>query len=226
VICSGMRSSAGCQTRPTRARKCYSQEAFAGPGSCCVPAGITGTSFSMNEMHERIRQLPQPGAGQGAAVCRRAWRCGADARFAWGCRRRSVQLTMVDLRWQMYSTAWQHRGGIPQGAFQEFRQRRDSARHGSGSPGEDEDAGPHYRGVRYRESCPRIADCRSIPARSEGAGRVEDTVNLLAHADGDRRLRADLLSMAARSVCTEAGIPLLAASSVKKALDLHVERPC
>src|ERR1043165_7707527 len=54
----------------------------------------------------------------------------------------------------------------------------------------------------------------------EGAGRVEDTVNLLAHAG--RKIVdcvADLLSWPRERVCTEAGIPLLAASSLKKALD-------
>jgi len=54
----------------------------------------------------------------------------------------------------------------------------------------------------------------------EGAGRVEDTVNLLAHAG--RKIVdcvAALLSWPRERVCSEAGIPLLAASSVKKALD-------
>jgi hypothetical protein len=55
----------------------------------------------------------------------------------------------------------------------------------------------------------------------EGAGRVEDTINLLAHAA--RKLvacAAALLDWDQERVCTEAGIPLLLESSVKKALDL------
>src|SRR5213075_1751973 len=54
----------------------------------------------------------------------------------------------------------------------------------------------------------------------EGAGRVEDTVNLLAHAG--RKIVdcvAALLSWPQERVCKEAGIPLLAQSSVKRALD-------
>jgi hypothetical protein len=55
----------------------------------------------------------------------------------------------------------------------------------------------------------------------EGAGRVEDTLNLLAHAA--RKVvdcAADLLHWTPERVCREAGAPLLLESSVKKALDL------
>jgi hypothetical protein len=55
----------------------------------------------------------------------------------------------------------------------------------------------------------------------EGAGRVEDTFNLLGHAA--RKVVAyvaRLLGWPEEKVCQEAGIPLLRESSVKKALDV------
>ncbi len=55
----------------------------------------------------------------------------------------------------------------------------------------------------------------------EGAGRVEDTVNVLAHAARDVvRCAAGLLGWPYEKVCRQAGIPLLIASSIKRALDI------
>jgi hypothetical protein len=60
----------------------------------------------------------------------------------------------------------------------------------------------------------------------EGAGRVEDTINLLAHAA--RKVvacAATLLGWPEERVCRQAGIPLLLESSVKKALDREWSDP-
>jgi hypothetical protein len=60
----------------------------------------------------------------------------------------------------------------------------------------------------------------------EGAGRVEDTLNLLAHAA--RKVvdcAADLLHWTPGRVCREAGASLLLESSMKKALDLDWSDP-
>jgi hypothetical protein len=55
----------------------------------------------------------------------------------------------------------------------------------------------------------------------EGAGRVEDTFNLLAHAARNVvRCAADLLGWTDEQVCRAAGIPLLVESSIKRALDI------
>jgi len=60
----------------------------------------------------------------------------------------------------------------------------------------------------------------------EGAGRVEDTINLLAHAGRNIvACVAGLLEWPKERVCREAGIPLLLESSVKKALDLDWSDP-
>jgi hypothetical protein len=55
----------------------------------------------------------------------------------------------------------------------------------------------------------------------EGAGRVEDTINLLAHA-GRKVIdcAAKILDWSAEDVCREAGTPLLGSSSAKAALDM------
>ena len=132
----------------------------------------------------------------------------------------AVQLTMVDLRWQMVLDCLGNtEEAFSQGAFQEFRQRL--IRH-------DMDRVLLEKTIALARTT-HAFDHRKLPkdlriaidsSPLEGAGRVEDTVNLLAHAG--RKIVgcvAELLSWPRERVCTEAGIPLLAASSVKKALD-------
>jgi len=132
----------------------------------------------------------------------------------------AVQLTMVDLRWQMVLDCLGNtEEAFSQGALQEFRQRL--IRH-------DMDRALLEKTIALARTT-QAFDYRKLPkdlrlaidsSPLEGAGRVEDTVNLLAHAG--RKIVdcvADLLSWPRERVCTEAGIPLLAASSVKKALD-------
>jgi hypothetical protein len=59
----------------------------------------------------------------------------------------------------------------------------------------------------------------------EGAGRVEDTLNLLGHAGRDiARCVATLLGVPFEEVCLQAGTPLLL-GSVKKGLDLDWTKP-
>lgn len=59
----------------------------------------------------------------------------------------------------------------------------------------------------------------------EGAGRVEDTLNLLGHAGRDiARCVATLLEIPFEEVCEQAGTPLLL-SSVKQGLDLDWTKP-
>jgi Transposase DDE domain/Transposase domain (DUF772) len=132
----------------------------------------------------------------------------------------AVQLTMVDLRWQMVLDCLGNtEEAFSQGVLQEFRQRL--IRH-------DMDRVLLEKTIALARTS-QAFDYRKLPkdlriaidsSPLEGAGRVEDTVNLLAHAG--RKIVdcvADLLSWPRERVCTEAGIPLLAASSVKKALD-------
>jgi hypothetical protein len=60
----------------------------------------------------------------------------------------------------------------------------------------------------------------------EGAGRVEDTINLLAHAARKViRAAATVLNRKAEEIARAAGAPMLAESSIKKALDLEWSDP-
>ena len=132
----------------------------------------------------------------------------------------TIELTIVDLRWQMVlDRLGSTEPPFSQGAFQAFRERMIR----------------HDMDLRLMEKTITLArttgafDFKKLPktlrvaldsSPLEGAGRVEDTVNLLAHAG--RKIVdcvAGLLDWPAERVCKEAGIPLLAESSVKKALD-------
>jgi hypothetical protein len=132
-----------------------------------------------------------------------------------------VELTVVDLRVQM---VLDHLGkeepAFSQGAFCDFRHRM--IRH-------DLDRRVLERTAEVARRTGEF-DPRKLPATLrvaidsaplEGAGRVEDTFNLLAHAA--RKVVscvAGLTGWPEEKVCQHAGIPLLLESSVKKALDL------
>lgn len=132
----------------------------------------------------------------------------------------AVDATVVDLRWQMVldqlgATA----PAFSQGALFDFRERLIA----------------HDMDRRMLERTAEIARCskgfdaRRIPktlrialdsSPLQGAGRVEDTLNLIGHAA--RKVvecAAALLESKYEDVCREAAIPLLLESSVKKALD-------
>ena len=132
----------------------------------------------------------------------------------------AVELTVVDLRWQMVLDRLGSTEPVfSQGAFQEFRQRM--IRH-------DMDRRLMEKTILLARTTGAF-DFKKLPktlrvaldsSPLEGAGRVEDTVNLLAHAG--RKIVdcvAELLGWSSERVCKEAGIPLLAQSSVKRALD-------
>jgi hypothetical protein len=132
----------------------------------------------------------------------------------------AVELTVVDLRWQMVLDRLGSTEPVfSQGAFQEFRDRM--IRH-------DMDRRVMEKTIALARATGAF-DFRKLPKGLqvavdsmplEGAGRVEDTVNLLAHAG--RKIVdcvAALLEWPRERVCKEAGIPLLAETSVKKALD-------
>lgn len=132
-----------------------------------------------------------------------------------------VKLTALDLSMKMVLDHLDKKGAaFSQGAFADFRQRLVRF---------DMDR-------RFLERTVEIArrtkefDWRKLPktlrvgidsAPLEGSGRVEDTFNLLGHAARKVvRCAAQLLGWKEQRVCTEAGIPLLLASSIKAALDI------
>jgi len=132
----------------------------------------------------------------------------------------AVELTVVDLRWQMVLDRLGSTEPVfSQGAFQEFRQRMiryDMDRRLM----EKTILLARTTGAFDFKKLPKTLRVALDSSPLEGAGRVEDTVNLLAHAG--RKIVdcvAELLGWSSERVCKEAGIPLLAQSSVKRALD-------
>lgn len=132
----------------------------------------------------------------------------------------AVELSVLDLRWQMVlNLLGSTEPAFSQGALFEFRERLIA---------NDMDR-------RLLERTAEIArksggfDDRKLPktlrvavdsSPLEGAGRVEDTLNLIGHAA--RKVvvcAAELLDRDFADVCKSAGIPLLLETSVKKALD-------
>jgi hypothetical protein len=138
----------------------------------------------------------------------------------------TIDLTVVDLRWQMVLD----RLGTTEPAFSQsvlwaFRQRM--IQH-------DMDRVLLERTVEIARRSGDF-DAKKLPkslrvaidsAPLEGAGRVEDTFNLLGHAARDiAACVAAILDWDVERVCREAAIPVLLESSVKKALDVEWSDP-
>ena len=132
-----------------------------------------------------------------------------------------VELTVVDLRVQMVlGCLGAEAPAFSQGALQEFRERLIAA---------DLDRRVLERTVELAKRT-KAFDHRKLPktlrvaidsSPLEGAGRVEDTYNLLAHAANNLvRCVARLLGWSDEKVCREAGSPVLRGSSIKAALDI------
>jgi hypothetical protein len=161
---------------------------------------------------------PVPPAQMAMAVLLQGYVRASDAE--------AVEMTVVDLRWQMVlGRLGEITPAFSQGALQGFRQRL--IRH-------DMDRRLLERTVELARST-RAFDPSKLPktlrvamdsSPLEGAGRVEDTINLIAHAA--RKVvecAAGLLDWDKARVCRSAGIPLLEASSPKRALDVEWSDP-
>jgi hypothetical protein len=132
-----------------------------------------------------------------------------------------VELTVFDLRVQLVlDCLGKTEAAFSQGALFDFRQRLIRMHMDGRLLERSVEVAMSQRdfGWKALKSSLRVAiDSRPI----EGAGRVEDTFNLLGHAA--RKVvacAARLLQWTKDKVCREAGIPLLLESSVKKALDV------
>jgi hypothetical protein len=138
----------------------------------------------------------------------------------------AVELSLLDLRWQMVLDCLGATEPVfSQGALFDFRKRLIGA-------GLDRRLLERTRELAFET---KAIDPKKLPTMLrvamdssplEGAGKVEDTLNLLAHAG--RKIvacAATLLEWPEERVCQEAGIPLLLASSVKQALDLDWSKP-
>jgi hypothetical protein len=138
----------------------------------------------------------------------------------------AVELTVVDLRWQMVlDRIGSADAAFSQGTLREFRERLIRT---------EMDRRLLERTVEFARRT-KAFDWKKLPkdlrvaidsSPLEGAGRVEDTINLLAHAARKVIMcAADLLNWSVEKVVAAAGIPLLLESSVKKALDLEWTDP-
>jgi hypothetical protein len=133
----------------------------------------------------------------------------------------AVELSVVDLRWQMVlDRLGATEPAFSQGALCDFRARL--IHH-------DMDRRLLERTVELAQRSKGF-DSKKLPktlrvamdsSPLEGAGRVEDTINLLAHAARNvLKCVAMMLGRPVRDVAAEAGAPLLLGSSIKKELDL------
>lgn len=137
-----------------------------------------------------------------------------------------VELTVVDLRWQMVlDRLGTSEPAFSQGAFYDFRHRfirADMDRRLLEKTAEIAHRSKAFDPKKLPKTLRTAFD--SMPL--EGAGRVEDTINLLAHAA--RKIIAcvaTLISWSEARVAREAGATLFTVSSVKRALDIEWSDP-
>lgn len=140
----------------------------------------------------------------------------------------AVELCVVDLRWQMVlDCLGAKEPPFSQGALQIFRERmvahemdrilleRTVALARAGAVTEAE-----------RKLLSKALRAASDSRPLAGAGRVEDTINLLGHAARSIvQAVSKLTERAPEDICRKAGIPLLLAPSIKSALDIDWSDP-
>lgn len=161
---------------------------------------------------------PVPPALLAMAVLLQAYEGVSDAE--------AVELTVVDLRWQMVlDRLGSEEPAFGQGTLVAFRERLIRT---------EMDRRLLERTVEFARQT-KAFDFKKLPktlrvaidsSPLEGAGRVEDTINLLGHAARKvAQCAADLLGWPLERVAKEARIPVLLEPSVKKALDLEWSAP-
>jgi len=138
----------------------------------------------------------------------------------------AVEMTVVDLRWQMVlDRLGATEPAFSQGALCDFRGRM--IHHDMDRRLLDRTVALALRTKAFdAKKLPQTLRLAIDSMPLEGAGRVEDTINLLAHAA--RKViaaAAVVLDRKAADLARAAGAPMLAESSIKKALDLEWSVP-
>ena len=134
----------------------------------------------------------------------------------------AVELSIMDARWQMVLDCMGAEEPLfSQGGLQQFRERLVAA---------NMDLRLLERTIELAKQTKEF-DWKKLPKDLrigvdsrplEGAGRVEDTINLLGHSA--RKMvacAAKVLERSPEEICREAGTPLLASTSIKAALDIN-----
>ncbi len=140
----------------------------------------------------------------------------------------AVELTMMDLRWQMaLDCLGADEPPFSQGALSAFRERM--VEHEMDRVLLERTAALVRDGVATTAQGQQLSKAVRVAIDSRpliGAGRVEDTLNLLGHAARKIvELVSKILDVRPEDVCRKAGIPLLLGSSVKAALDIDWSDP-
>ena len=132
-----------------------------------------------------------------------------------------IELTVLDLRVQMVLGCLSaEEPPFSQGALQEFRERLIAAEMDRRVLERTVELAKRTKAFDHRK-LPKTLRVAIDSSPLEGAGRVEDTFNLLAHAARNVvSCAAGLLGWNEDQVCRQAGIPLLLESSIKRALDI------
>lgn len=163
-------------------------------------------------------KVPVPPALLAMVVVIQAYTGASDAE--------AVEHAILDARWQLVlDTLGRKKPAFSQGTLQAFRERL---------IGHDMDRRLLERTVEVARETAAF-DWKKLPRKLRvaidsrplvGAGRVEDTLNLLAHAARKvLRCAAELSNTTPARLAAKAGAPLLAGKSIKAALDLEWSDP-
>jgi hypothetical protein len=140
----------------------------------------------------------------------------------------AVEFAVMDRRWQMVLDCnGADEPPFSQGAVQAFRERMMA--HGMDRVLLERTAALVREGALTKGEGQSLSKAVRVAIDSrplEGAGRVEDTINLLGHAARNIvRAAAKILDRPEEEICRKAHIPLLLAPSIKAGLDIDWSDP-
>ncbi|MEJ7727922.1 MAG: IS1182 family transposase [Polyangiaceae bacterium] len=140
----------------------------------------------------------------------------------------AVELAVMDRRWQMVlNCLGVDEPPFSQGALQAFRERM--VEHQMDRALLERTVGLVREGVVTKAQGDALTKAIRVAVDSRplaGAGRVEDTINLLGHAARNIvKLVSKITDRTPQEICQKAGIPLLLAPSIKAGLDLDWSDP-
>jgi hypothetical protein len=161
---------------------------------------------------------PVPPAILAMAVLLQAYEGVSDAE--------AVEMTVVDLRWQMVlDRLGSDKPAFGQGTLSAFRERLIRTDMDRRLLERTSEFARRTKAFDFKK-LPKTLRVALDSSPLEGAGRVEDTINLLGHAARKvAQCAADLLGWPLERIAKEARIPILVETSVKKALDLEWSNP-